>query len=296
MMAGVTDTTETDGRTRRPRTSTADLRSLVRIRWAVRGTLALGVVASTAANVLHAEPHPVSRVIASWPPLALLLTIELISRVPVHRRSLAVVRVLATVAIAGIAAWVSYWHMAGVVARYGETGAAPYLLPLSVDGLVAVASVCLVELGARITEARRTPTAVPARPVAVPPPYQPTGPAPDRTPVPAVAYQPVVPPPAITAEPDQTTAEPPAVPATTPRTPVRRTDQPTGLAARRSDDDAVLARLREWRTTHGRTPSLSDVQTIAGGGRPRAVRLRDKLADSDQTTDDTDRAAAAASN
>ena len=40
--------------------------------------------------------------------------------------------------IAGIAAWVSYWHMAGVAARYGETGASPYLLPLSVDGLIVV--------------------------------------------------------------------------------------------------------------------------------------------------------------
>jgi hypothetical protein len=41
--------------------------------------------------------------------------------------------------------------MAGVAARYGETGASPYLLPLSVDGLIVVASICLVELGGRIT-------------------------------------------------------------------------------------------------------------------------------------------------
>jgi len=108
------------------------------------------VAASVAANILHAEPNPISQVIAAWPPLALLLTVELISRVPVHRRSLAAVRLGATTAIAGIAAWVSYWHMAGVAARYGETGASPYLLPLSVDGLVIVASVSLVELAGRI--------------------------------------------------------------------------------------------------------------------------------------------------
>lgn len=41
--------------------------------------------------------------------------------------------------------------MAGVAARYGETGASPYLLPLSVDGLIIVASICLVELGGRIS-------------------------------------------------------------------------------------------------------------------------------------------------
>jgi hypothetical protein len=41
--------------------------------------------------------------------------------------------------------------MVGVAARYGETGASPYLLPLSVDGLIVVASICLVELGGRIS-------------------------------------------------------------------------------------------------------------------------------------------------
>lgn len=126
------------------------LRQLRRVRWAVRAVLTLGVAASVAANILHANPNPIAQAIAAWPPLALLLTVELISRVPVHKRSLAAVRVGATATIAGIAAWVSYWHMAGVAARYGETGAAPYLLPLSVDGLVVVASVSLVELSGRL--------------------------------------------------------------------------------------------------------------------------------------------------
>lgn len=126
------------------------LRQLRRVRWAVRSVLTLGVAASVAANILHADPNPIAQAIAAWPPLALLLTVELISRVPVYRRSLAAVRLGATATIAGIAAWVSYWHMAGVAARYGETGAAPYLLPLSVDGLVVVASVSLVELAGRL--------------------------------------------------------------------------------------------------------------------------------------------------
>ncbi|NJC68393.1 DUF2637 domain-containing protein [Planosporangium thailandense] len=126
------------------------LPQLRRVRWAIRAALALGVAASVAANILHARPNPISQVIAAWPPLALLITVELISRVPVHRRALAAVRLLATATIAGIAAWVSYWHMVGVASRYGETGASPYLLPLSVDGLVIVASVSLVELAGRI--------------------------------------------------------------------------------------------------------------------------------------------------
>lgn len=123
---------------------------LKRIRWAVRGVLFLGVTVSVIANVLHANDNVVSRAIAAWPPLALLLTIELIGRVPVASRALSVTRIGATTVIAGIAAWVSYWHMAGVASRYGEVGAAPYLIPFSVDGLIVVASVCLVELGGRI--------------------------------------------------------------------------------------------------------------------------------------------------
>lgn len=133
--------------------------NLKRIRWGVRVTLLLGVAASVTANVLHARDNPISQAIAAWPPLALLLTVELISRVPVHRRSLGLARFFATTTIATIAAWVSYWHMAGVASRYGETGASPYLLPLSVDGLIIVASICLVELSGRICADVTSPAA-----------------------------------------------------------------------------------------------------------------------------------------
>ena len=144
------------------------LQHLRRVRWAVRATLFLGVAASVVANVLHALDNPISQSIAAWPPLALLLTVELISRVPVHRRWLAASRLLATATIAGIAAWVSYWHMAGVAARYGETGASPYLLPLSVDGLIVVASICLVELGGRIATLESPRSEIGAAPAAPP--------------------------------------------------------------------------------------------------------------------------------
>ena len=133
-------------------TRNSELARYRRVRWAVRGALVLGVGASVAANVLHARPNPISQTISAWPPLALLLTVELVSRVPMHRRSLAVLRVVATAVIAGIAAWVSYWHMQDVGVRYGETPVSAYLLPISVDGLIVVASICLVELAGRIRQ------------------------------------------------------------------------------------------------------------------------------------------------
>jgi hypothetical protein len=161
----------------------------------VRATLSLGVAASVAANVLHARPNPISQGIAAWPPLALLLTVELISRVPMQRRIPAFARLTATAAISGIAAWVSYWHMAGVASRYGETGASAYLLPLSVDGLIVVASLCLVELAGRIREVelrtQERAAAPAATPAPVPPPTPTPAPPPNRAPAPSRATEPL---------------------------------------------------------------------------------------------------------
>ncbi|MDG4834185.1 DUF2637 domain-containing protein [Solwaraspora sp. WMMD1047] len=162
-------------RAERPADTPATVRSLKRIRWAVRATLIIGVAASVAANVLHAQPHLISQTIAAWPPVALLLTVELISRVPVHHKLLAAARLIATTAIATIAAWVSYWHMVGVASRYGETGLSAYLLPISVDGLIVVASISLVELSARLQLAQPTSSATRPTPHAeraAPPPAE----------------------------------------------------------------------------------------------------------------------------
>jgi len=151
----------------------ANLKSLKRIGWGVRAVFTLGIAASLAGNVLHAQNNMISQAISAWSPLALLLTVELISRIPTRGGAASVARMAATAVIAGIAAWVSYWHMAGVAAEYGETGAAPYLLPLSVDGLIVVASVSLVEIGARIralTAVDLVAVATVPAPVAVPEP------------------------------------------------------------------------------------------------------------------------------
>lgn len=126
------------------------MRQIKRLRWAVRIVLMLGVAASVAANVLHARPNPISQMISAWPSLAFLLTVELVSRIPVTHRLRAFIRLTATAVVAGIAGWVSYWHMASVVSRYGETADSAYLIPITIDGLIVVASICLVELAAKL--------------------------------------------------------------------------------------------------------------------------------------------------
>lgn len=131
--------------------STFDAERLRRIQLGTRATLMLGIGASLAANVLAADPTAPGRVIAAWSPLALLLTVELLSRVPIVVGGwLSRIRVAAAAGIAAVAAWVSYWHMVEVAIAYGEAAEAAHLLPLSVDGLVIVASVSLMEISNRL--------------------------------------------------------------------------------------------------------------------------------------------------
>lgn len=256
-----------------PRASTRIARAgvvqLRRLQWAVRATLTVGVAASVCANVLHARDNPISQAIAAWPPLALLLTVELVSRVPVHRRLLAVARIGGTTVIAGIAAYVSYFHMAAVVSRYGEHQPNPYLLPLSVDGLIVVASVSLVELSGRVRAAleqaapdRHATELHPAALNGVPDPADPE-PPPAAVPTPRAepADRPPVPPADLDhARRSRTPAAPvPVQPANGGRP---RADNHNGHEANHPDSDtpgAVMAPLPAPRTPADRAPTHDDI-------------------------------------
>jgi peptidoglycan/LPS O-acetylase OafA/YrhL len=63
----------------------ADRRSRRRSGWLPWSALAVGTAGSLAANIAAANPDPVSRVIAEWPALALLLAVKLLSG-PLKRR------------------------------------------------------------------------------------------------------------------------------------------------------------------------------------------------------------------
>jgi hypothetical protein len=79
--------------------------------------------------------------------VALLVTVELLCRVPwpasVWR---ALPRYAAAITVAGVAAVVSYRHMRGLLAAYGEDGLTAAIEPLSVDGLMVVAALALLAL------------------------------------------------------------------------------------------------------------------------------------------------------
>lgn len=125
-------------------------------RWFVAIIVIVGVAVSIAVNQLDAHTW-VSKGIAGWPPFGLLLTLEVLTRIPTGQRLGAVTRVIATVAVAGAAGWLSYWHMVAAVADHGETAGNAHIWPITVDGLMAVAAVGMVELGARIRVLKSQP-------------------------------------------------------------------------------------------------------------------------------------------
>jgi hypothetical protein len=151
-----------------------------------------GIAASVAANIAHAESTAGARFIAGWAPIALLLTIEVMMRVPAPRsRFLGFLRYLGAVVVAGVAALASYRHMVGLALDYGEDELTAKTLPLSVDGLVVVASIALLVLADQRRAAARWHAAASVMPmpvvapVAGPPPAPPAAVDPGPMPMPA---------------------------------------------------------------------------------------------------------------
>ena len=126
--------------------------------WGVRGVLVFGIATSVTANAVDALLSPSAVYVDVWrpwanaalaalAPIVLFLCVELVSRIPVASKSLGVLRLLFTAGIGGVAAWLSYWHMASMAKALGQTGEAPYLYPLIIDGMMGVATISLIELG-----------------------------------------------------------------------------------------------------------------------------------------------------
>ncbi len=112
----------------------------------------LGVVASVAANVAHARPEIGPRLASAFAPMALLLTVEIMSRVPWPSGwAWALGRWAGTGAVALVAAITSYRHMSGLLRSYGEDSLTATIQPASVDGLMVVASLALLALGRQRT-------------------------------------------------------------------------------------------------------------------------------------------------
>jgi hypothetical protein len=137
--------------------------------WAYGGAL-LGGAVSVAANVAHSyvpppgapaawSPHTGAVVGAVFWPVALFVAIEILARTrwPDPTRWV-VLRYAGLLPVALVAALVSYRHLAGLLAFYGEDPLTAALGPLAVDGLMVMAT------GALIATAPARHTGTPAGP------------------------------------------------------------------------------------------------------------------------------------
>ena len=88
--------------------------------------------AEAARSVLSADGHPPA---GGYPPAPLASGID---------RAIRLSTAAAVLAVAGIAAYVSYWHAYAVVRAHGETGITARLEPATIDGLVYASSMVVL--------------------------------------------------------------------------------------------------------------------------------------------------------
>jgi hypothetical protein len=137
---------------------------------------------SIACNVLSAEPTIVGRLVAAWPPVALLLVVEVLARSPLPTGWLRWVAAGGAASVALVAAIASFHHMHSVALGVGESALVAWLFPLSVDGLAVVASVALVGVHRPESESGHPPAPTTAP---LPPQPEPHAPTPSPASVPA---------------------------------------------------------------------------------------------------------------
>jgi uncharacterized protein DUF2637 len=131
--------------------------------WAYTG-VTLGGLASIAANVAHSFIPPATAPIGWAPepgavigaiiwPVFLFIAVEILARTAwPHGRIWHLVRWAGLLPVAVVAALVSYRHMSGLLAHYGEEDLVVWLGPLAVDGLMVMAT------GALLATAHHTTT------------------------------------------------------------------------------------------------------------------------------------------
>jgi hypothetical protein len=145
--------------------------------WAYTGAV-LGGLVSIAANVAHSflppygsapdwEPEPGAVVGAIVWPVFLFIAVEILARTAwPHGLSWHLLRWAGLLPVAGVAAFVSYRHLSGLLQHYGEEPIVYVIGPLAVDGLMIMATGALIA-GVRASRASKlAPVHVPM-PVAV---------------------------------------------------------------------------------------------------------------------------------
>jgi len=149
--------------------------------WAYTGAI-LGGLVSILANFAHSfvppegastdwAPHPGAVAGAVVWPIFLFVAVEILARVAwPHGLTWQLLRWAGMVPVAAVAALVSYRHLSGLLAFYGEEPIVCVLGPLAVDGLMVMASGALLAIGRQHTNTSTIATPSTIRTTATPSP------------------------------------------------------------------------------------------------------------------------------
>ncbi len=125
------------------------INQLKRLKWACRSVVGAATLVSIWANSLIADPGFTPLAISVLPPLIIMCGFELVSRIPIPAnrpwlRRFA--RPTATAAITGIGAYLSYFHQKEAFFRFSHNMDNARWLPISIDGLMVIAAISLIEV------------------------------------------------------------------------------------------------------------------------------------------------------
>lgn len=127
----------------------------------------MGFAVSVSANmadefVKHSRPEPGALFFGFFWPFALLFTTEVMARNEWPRHWVwNAVKVLGLTPVAGIAAWMSYWHLQSLILHYGETEFSSHIAPFAIDGFMLMCSAALLAPAAVAKAAARVPAPAP---------------------------------------------------------------------------------------------------------------------------------------
>ncbi len=107
--------------------------------WTSRVAFGSALAASLSGNVIASARTPIAIGVALWIPFAFLITMLMLENVPVKGR-LGLLRKMGVGVVASIAGWASFWHLHEVAVMAGADTVTSYLLPLTVDVVLAFAS------------------------------------------------------------------------------------------------------------------------------------------------------------
>lgn len=132
----------------------AKLREWRRLRWYVLVVVIAGIGTSVTLNVEHAPDNWGAKLVAAVPPIAVFGIIEMVSRIPSTGWLLSTGRILASLAVSGVGAVISYTQQVAYVRGLGFSEAIADWFPVTIDGTMVVATLSLVEVVRRIRTVR----------------------------------------------------------------------------------------------------------------------------------------------